>query len=238
MLSKQRERSLIFESVVETIKGDLLRGELKAGDRLPTIAEYSEQFKVGQASVREAYRILENMGILEITQGRGTYVSSTIISIRDVLRRFQFAEKPSRVHLLEARKLLEPGVAALAALRATAVEADAILEAVEKEEQLRPKAAEWVELNIGFHGLIVSGAHNPVLAQMLTAIHSLIRDSEPQAAQLPIVREKGKHFHKLIALAIKEGNPEAARALMYQHIESVEHELGRLTETEGASAFK
>lgn len=236
MSKRRRKHSLIYETVVEYLKGELLDGTFKPGDRLPTVTELAEQLDVGQASVREAYRVLESMGILEVTQGRGTFVSSAILNGGDLRQRFKLTEQPSRMHLSEARKLLEPGIAALAAERATPAEADAILKAAEESEIQQPSFDEWVEINIRFHDLIVSAAHNPVLAHMLTAVHDLIRDSRPRSDQISSTPEKAIHFHKLIALAIKEGDADSAHTLMYQHIEAFERDLQRYLERKRESS--
>ncbi len=222
------KRPLIYESVLEHIKARLLKGELEPGSRLPTVAVLAKQLDVGTASVREAYRILESQGILEVTQGRGTFVSSAIRDSGDVFRHFQLAEHESLAHLLEARKLLEPGIAALAAQRATIAEADAIVDAAQGAEQSPPNVDDFAEENIRFHDLLASAAHNPVAARMLTAIHDLIRDVQPLAAQIPDSAEQAIHFHKLIAIAIKAGNPDAAHAFMCQHIERFEEALEHL----------
>jgi GntR family transcriptional repressor for pyruvate dehydrogenase complex len=237
MAGTSNKRPLIYESVLEHIKARLLKGELEPGSRLPTVAVLAEQLDVGTASVREAYRILESQGILEVTQGRGTFVSSAISDSGDVFRHFQLAEHESLAHLLEARKLLEPGIAALAAQRATTAEADAITDAAQAAEQSPPNVADFAEENIRFHDLVASAAHNPVAARMLTAIHDLIRDVQPLAAQIPDSAERAIHFHKLIAIAIKAGNPDAAHAFMCQHIESFEEALKHLKrEDRGSSA--
>jgi len=237
MANASNKRHLIYESVLEHIKARLLKGDLEPGSRLPTVTALAEQLGVGSASVREAYRILESQGILEVTQGRGTFVSSAISDSGDVLRHFQLAEHETLAHLLEARKLLEPGIAALAAQRATLTEAGAIMDAALLAEQSPPNLDDFAEENIRFHDLVASAAHNPVAARMLTAIHDLIRGVQPLAAQIPGSAEQAIHFHKLIAIAIKAGNPDAASAFMCQHIESFEDALEHLKhEGRGSSA--
>jgi len=217
-----RKHSLIYETVLEHIKTELLASNLKPGDRLPTVAALSKQLGVGQASVREAYRVLETMGILEVRQGRGTTLSSRIQEPARVLNHFDHAQQQSVSNLLEARKVLEPGVAALAAQRATEAEADGILKAAEEMERLHEQGEDFTEPDIRFHELIFAAAHNPTLARPLLELHEFMWDIRRLALRIPGAVEKTVHFHKLIALAIKEGNPEAAQALMYQHIEDAE----------------
>ena len=180
------------------------------------------QLGLSQGSVREAYRALEHRGVLSVVQGRGTFVANDLGSNDDVLKRLQLHGGPSRAQLLEARRLLEPHAAALAAERASKAERDAILDASQAEDGRTLDVAEWTTHNLRFHHLIVLASHNPVIAQMVTAIYELFEKSEPHPAENPTVREKGKHFHRLIALAIAEGDASGAESLMYQHIESVE----------------
>ena len=222
MAQRNPERLLAYERIVEQIKNQLLAGELRPGDRLPTIAERATELRLSQGSVREAYRALEHKGVLAVVQGRGTFVAENLGSNDDVLKRMQIHGGPTRAQLLEARRLLEPHAAALAAQRASKAERESILESSQAEDGKTLDVAEWTAHNMRFHHLIVLAAHNPVIAQMVTAIYELFEKSEPHPAENPIVREKGKHFHRLIALAIAESDASAAESLMYQHIESVE----------------
>jgi GntR family transcriptional repressor for pyruvate dehydrogenase complex len=229
------KRALLYENVVDAIKSDLLQGKLQPGDRLPTITEVSQKLGINQTAVREAYRILQQMNVLEVVQGRGTFVTDTIHKDGSSTPVFKIQEQPSRLHLLEARKQLEPGIAALAASRATEAEANAIRRAAQQAEENPPIADEWPAINIRFHDLIVGAAHNPVLAQMLTSIRELIVISQPLAPQDQAARARAIQHHTLIAMAIAQRNAEAARALMHQHIESFEQDLLSSKRGEGTS---
>ena len=227
MTDRAKKHSLIYETVLEYIKADLLQGNLQPGDRLPTVASLAQQLNVGLASVREAYRVLENMGILEVTQGRGTFVSARLSQGTGVLEQFQLAEQQTLEHLLEARKLIEPAVAALAAERATEAEARAILNAATKMEELARVDKDFIDPDVAFDELIFVAAHNPVLANLLSALNHLLLDSRRLSSRLPGATEKAIHYHKLIAHAIVDGNADGARTLMYQHLADVESDLAK-----------
>lgn len=221
------KRSLIYENVLEYLKAELIKGHLKPGDQLPTVAAMAAQLNVNGASVREAYRVLETLGMLSVTQGRGTFVTSALDSHHELLSHLQFAEQQSIVHLLETRKVLEPELAALAAVRATQAEADAIVVAAHEMETLARAGEDFIDPDIRFHELIFLAAHNPVMAKILSALSGLFLDSRRLTSRLPGATEKAIHFHNLIAIAIQENNPTAARALMFQHIDDVERSLAR-----------
>ena len=224
MSSRPEKRALIYESVIEYLKEQIFKGDLVPGSRLPTVSQLAEQLKVGLPSVREAYRILQRMGILEVTQGRGTFFSSKLNQGKNIVRNFTLSQKHSPIHLMEARKLLEPGIAALATQQATSAEINAIVYEAEKVGECQPSIKEYAEFNIKFHDLIASSAHNPVLATMLSAVHDLIREYQP-LFDVSYLMENTINFHKLIAYAIQAKNPEAARALMYQHLDNAEQVL-------------
>jgi GntR family transcriptional regulator, transcriptional repressor for pyruvate dehydrogenase complex len=220
---KSSSQSLIYESVLDFLKAQLVNGELKPGDRLPTVVALAEQLDVNPASVREAYRVLETLGILTLGRGKGTYVSTNGSGSTDLLMHLHSAERQSIVHLQEARRLVEPTVAALAAQRATPDEIEAIMEAAIELEQVNKQGTSYVEPDVRFHELVFQAAHNPVLGQFLTAIRERLVDSRRLTKDVPSAIEKAALYHKLIAIAIKERNAEAARSLMSQHIDDVEH---------------
>ncbi|HRL13024.1 MAG TPA: FadR/GntR family transcriptional regulator [Aggregatilineales bacterium] len=225
-MASRQETKLLYEHVVNHIRKELLDGNLKPGSQLPTVASLAEQLEVGHAAVREAYRLLESRGILEVTQGRGTFVSAHMVDIDGLMQSFQLVDQPSRVHLLEARRLLEPGIAALAAIRANDADLRRINGLADIGTDPMPTQAEYQEINIQFHDAIVTAVRNPVLKQMLTAIYDLIRDTSPAVADyMPNAIPKAISSHKLIALAIQERDPDAARVLMYQHIRGMEERL-------------
>ena len=225
-------RSLIYESVIENIKGELLSGRLEPGSRLPTVASLSQQLEVSPASVREAYRVLQSLGLLEVTRGRGTFVSENIPRGTSVIQYFHQAEKHNFTHLLEARKLIEPGVAALAAQRATTAEGQAILDAAVSMEQLANAGEDYTEPDVFFHELIFVAAHNPVTAGFLSAITHLLLDSRRLSMRMPGATEKAIHYHKLIAFAIRDADSDVAYSMMFQHVNDVAKDMTRLFSSE------
>jgi GntR family transcriptional regulator, transcriptional repressor for pyruvate dehydrogenase complex len=225
MAAASRKHALIYETVLEYIKGALLEGKLKAGERLPTVNEMARELGVGPASVREAYRVLETMGILEVRQGRGTTVAADILEPSQRLQDFEAAQQQSIASVMEARQLIEPGVAALAAVRATPMERSAIMRAADEMERMFREGKDFVEPDLRLHDSIFAAAHNATLAQTLTGLHEIMVDLRRLATRNPLAVEKSVHYHKLIAIAIQEGNAGAAQSLMQQHLEDAEREL-------------
>ena len=235
-MAEQGSSVLLYEAVLDHLKGRLLSGELGPGDRLPTVVTLARQFGVAPTSVREAYRILESMGILDVTRGRGTFVKSTLLPTEGVVRRLQLGTGESMADFLETWRILKPEIAALAARRATEAEAEAILAVALEMERVGRAGPELARLDYRFDDLIFVACHNAFAARILHAVTSEIDETERMTRDVPGHIARRIRAHKLIALAIKERNPEAARAFMYQHVVQVERELLHIGKAETPNA--
>ncbi len=221
-------RLLIYETVLEHVKGRLMSGDLQPGARLPTVNALADEMGVAPASVREAYRVLESMGLLEVTQGRGTFVAALPATVPSILRHFQLADSQSLAHLFEARLLLEPPIAALAAERASTAEREAILSTAREQERLERERRDFLEPDIRFHELLLTAAHNPVVGRMVSAVNELLLDSRRQTVRIPGAAEKAARYHMLVALAVGGRDPAQARAVMEQHVRDVARDAGAM----------
>src|SRR5436309_10784442 len=116
----------IYEEIVRQVKQLIAEGRLKSGDRLPPERELAEKFVVSRTSVREALRALESLGLIEIRPGEGTFVRQVPLdALVGPLALVMTSQREAIGELFEARRVLEPAIAALAAGRATPEETPA-----------------------------------------------------------------------------------------------------------------
>jgi len=211
---------------MERIKQAIVSEQYLPGQRLPSIKSFAKEFGVGESSVREAIRVLNSKGVLNVVHGSGTFVREqfTGVPIRLSLQIAELEER-SLTELFEARRALEPELAALAALRATDDDRRAILNAAAKA-QSAAKASQkvvgphedYLHAEVAFHEAIASAARNSIVTQMLDGIRELLVDSRRVTIQVPGAPSKAALYHQLIADAINERDAEQARALMYAHL--------------------
>lgn len=109
------KREPISVEVLNIIIDNILSGNLKPGDKLPTEIELAEQLGIGRNSVREAIKMLSSLGVVEIKRGMGTYIVESVpsSSLNQLLLSLAFHQGTSR-ELIELRLLLEIGAAVLA----------------------------------------------------------------------------------------------------------------------------
>jgi DNA-binding FadR family transcriptional regulator len=220
-----------YEQIADRLIGDLRRGSLRAGMRLPAERELAQQLGVGRASVREALGALQVRGLLETRPGAGSFVTA------DALERLAGADAlpatldlpadAGPVALLEARSILEPSIAALAATRGGADPAvDDLLStmAASADPSDPAQRRRWSEADRRFHRQLAVATANPVLLAIADHLAALMDQPLWQQLRDDAIAVPGRTTlqlaeHRLIAAAVAEGDPEAARQHAAQHID-------------------
>ncbi|CAM4238958.1 FCD domain-containing protein [Paenibacillus alkaliterrae] len=217
-------KPLTYEAVYDEIKRRIRDGVWMPGDRLPTLEELAADLNVGISSVREAVRILNNQKVLLVEQGRGTYVREELPTGDILDKHLHFLEQASWLQLTEARLVIEPELAALAAEKATTAEAEEIVLTAKRMQKKQQAGKDFLKEDLAFHRLIAKASHNEVMVNMIRVIGDMLLDSRRLTMGLQGMDEKAASFHTLIAGAIAGRNPLQARELMRLHIQDMIHE--------------
>lgn len=209
----------LYRQVAEQIRVLIETGELKPGSRLPPERELAERFAVSRPTVREALIVLEVEGHIQIRMGSGVYISSRPRQSLDVLPNDD-SEGP--LEILQARCLIESGIAEEAARLATPAGVARIDAILERMEQSLNDASVALACDRDFHTAIADIIGNSALKHFA----GLIYDSRmsPYFKKLASYFE-GPHTwklaleeHRIIRDAIAAGDPAAAREAMRRHL--------------------
>lgn len=170
----------LSKMVVEKIKEGLISGELRPGDFLPSETELSERFGVGKSSVREAIKMLEALGVVEICKGNGsrirTAVDTTVINPLIFQLILQSGEE-SREKLAEFRKMIEISVSLMAVDNATADDIRKLRSIHERTKYDLSKGITTVDHDLEFHIAIYESTHNPFILSIGRCIMELFQPS-------------------------------------------------------------
>ena len=165
----------LYEQIVAQIEERILKGDLRPGDKLPAERELAEQFGVSRTAIREAMKALTQRGLVEIQPGRGTFVTdSTSMVVRhsiDMLVRV--GNETGTKDLVEVREILEPEIAALAAVRASSGDIEAMEDAVEAMDQAMGDSDTFIEADLDFHLALAQGSNNSKARQSDPGSHQL-----------------------------------------------------------------
>ena len=234
-------RTTLTADVCREMVSHLIRGDWSEGDRIPPERELCLQLGVGRASLREALKALEIMGMIETRLGDGTYVRHRSDFLSRPLLWAITGSALSEIHeLVEARRLIEVESAGFAAERATAENLKEIGNHLDRMETNLNDVAAFQEADIGFHLAVGQAAHNRILHNALQLIRNLMQQWIGETLTLPGVATEALDQHKQIFLALAKRNPERAKAAMAQHLTSMAgylQEAEKQATTDGATTL-
>jgi GntR family transcriptional repressor for pyruvate dehydrogenase complex len=216
-----------YEMVAEFLEKQIREGIYPPGSKLPTVVELAEGFEVGRSTVREALSALKAKGYLEIRHGGGTYVKASWAEQR---REDPFVHAESLREVLEVRKYLEIGCAALAAERRTADDLNELGAIVsEMEACLNDKHASE-QADVRFHLRIAEASHNALLHQLMQSLNYRLQEAIADFRRLWFYADRSSaeqllREHQAIFTAIAERDGERAVSLMNRHLTKVESVL-------------
>ncbi len=208
----------VYQVIVETLRTRIASCEWQVGDRLPTIQQLAQEFGVGTGSVREAVRVLATEGVIRVDHGRGMFVTGLVPARPDPFQHFGDIATGSILAFLEARRILEPELAALAAERATEEDITTIDVLAGEMQHLVAAGADFVEPDVQFHRQIAAAAQNPVLARVMDGLNDLLRTARKLTSLRADTVQRAVQYHMLIAAAVRDRNPPQARLLMLAHV--------------------
>jgi len=208
----------LTEHLVRQMKTWVLRGLVQPGERLPPERELAAMLSVSRASVRQALKVLQVMGVLEVRQGSGNYLTDAATRIlrqpTDLLiplRGLSFAE------LFESRRAVEGEAAACAATRASELDHHKIARELEQMRQHLQDPSGYFRHDVAFHRQIALASGNSVFVWFLELASKVM-------AEAWLARAKEGHQertfaeHRAIHEAIERRDPEQAREAMLRHL--------------------
>jgi len=234
------ENSLKFNAVrltsapgalAEQIKKQIEDGKLKPGTVLPSQRELAKLFKVGLGSVREAIKILDVMGYLEVIRGKGTFVSNDLPNEETPGSNLEKAlEAVSLADLMRTREVVE---CACAGIAATAADRDDVAQLIELTDAMEASFLDteaYYRIDFNFHLAVAEATHNKVLSEIVKLLvdraHSHIGFMDDALSiSLPFNVEQAVETAREITRNIASGDADLARRHMHQHLNIVKWQL-------------
>src|ERR1700737_2606956 len=233
MLQSVGRQGRVSETIVHRIKKQISEGRLLAGHKLPAEREMARQFKTSRVSVREAYRSLEELGVLRIRRGAdgGAFIAK--VDHEPVLRSLSLVlglRRTSHKEPTEARMLTEPPIARLAALRARKEDISRLERVLmEEKEEAALRTGPFRPTGSIFHRSVADCTRNLPLIVLMNAL----ADGTANVASALNVstrarhRLKNCHYHQLLFEAIRQRDGEAAYTIMARHIGDIQGRVHR-----------
>lgn len=227
------KKKYLYEIAGSKIVDKIRTGEFKPGDQLPSEGDLSQLFGVSRNSIREAIKSLALIGLVDSQSGRGTFVTDrALLGLNNIALLEVLNGETSNNEIMEARFIIEPQLAALAAIRATPEEK------AQLEQRLLELNADLSQLMVSdvkdnpttsgmsFHMYIAAIAKNKLMSNFLISIkaeleHQRNKYSFPDNMSI----DEMWSDHKRICDSIVAGDCHEAKRAMEAHILKVDTTL-------------
>jgi GntR family transcriptional repressor for pyruvate dehydrogenase complex len=216
----------VSQAIVDQVRTLIRTGELTIGARLPSERELAARFGVSHVTLREALRVLESNGLVEIRLGArgGAFVTVPTAGhagagITDLLSTAAL----SAVDVTELREVFELGIVPLVCERASDDELDDLLALCDDAERARENGSYTVAMSFDFHLRVAAASHNPAAAMLLQSFR------EPVLMSLREAHHEGKQGvaeHRAFVDAVRQRDADLARERMRQHLHRTAARLG------------
>lgn len=225
-LFRAAKQNRIFQDVVEQIQEAIIQGHLKVGDRLPAERELKEMLQTSRSTLREALRVLEQKGLIEIKLGMGGGAVVRAVSSDRVAESLDLLIRSHQVslrHIAEFRERVEGDVVRLATVRMTASDRSMLKELLDNARQCVTRgteaASDFLTADKNIHVCFARITGNPIYTSVLKTIHENIRRyyDEYLVMEAPEMRENMKDLEDVVA-AMENGEAEKAGDIARTHV--------------------
>ena len=213
----------VYEQVIDQIKDMIDKGTLKKGDKLPSERDLVEQLQVSRASIREALRALEVIGLIECRQGEGNFIKASFQdNLFEPLSIMFMLEGSNPEEIWELRKIMEVEAAGLAAKRITNEQLKELKELTQSFMNCEDEDIN-AEIDKQFHYKIAEYSGNVLIFNILRTVATLVDHFIKDARKLILVQQENKEIlysqHNEIYLSMEKHNSAIARKAMREHLD-------------------
>jgi GntR family transcriptional repressor for pyruvate dehydrogenase complex len=215
-------KTRLAEDIADRVRELILDGTFPTGEPLPGERQLAERFGVSRGSIRDAFRMLEMIGLLEMRHGQGTFprelsVDRLVTPLASVLTNRRDLE----AELMDVRRMFEPAVARVAAVRMTDEDL-AELRRIVSVQRRKVKAGQSALVeDTAFHAALARATGNTVVVRIMETLNDLLTESRRRALQQRSRPERSLQGHEAVVAALTRHDAEGAARAMHTHIDQI-----------------
>jgi GntR family transcriptional regulator, transcriptional repressor for pyruvate dehydrogenase complex len=228
------------EAIVDQIRGLIRSERLRPGDRLPSERDLGERMRVSRVTVREALRVLEASGLIEIRVGArgGAFVTSPSSSkIGTGLADLISLSPLTAAEVTEARQVFELGIIPMVVERATDDDIAELRDMVAQHQVALKNGRYAMSMSAAFHVRVAACTHNAAIEMLVHSFHGplLMSLREAQVAA-PLMGHRGTNEHRDFVEAVAARDLERAEEIMRTHLGRTARRVARVRATRARDA--
>jgi GntR family transcriptional regulator, transcriptional repressor for pyruvate dehydrogenase complex len=226
-----------FEGAVEQIAERIRHGDLAAGDRLPSERELAAAMQISRPTLREAVRVLAEAGVVAVRPGSagGIFVASDYVPL-ELLRSKSDLRLGEVAGVLEARRMIEPRVAQLAAVNAREEDFAHLQRIIDAQRALLAEGDvldhedRFLQLDTQFHVCIARATGNTTIVSLMRTLLRRLEIARDLAMHEPPVAPWVLDIHERTLAAIRSADHERIERVMDEHLAAMERAWERATD--------
>jgi DNA-binding FadR family transcriptional regulator len=232
---KPVEKQRVAEEIVEQLRSLILTGQYAPGAKLPPERELAKKLGVNRASLREALKKLEHLGLVRIRQGDGTrvtnYMETAGIELVSHLVAASSSDPEIIGDVLEFRRVIGREVARLAATRVEEEDLSKLRELAERANDPDLPADQVFQLDFEFYVALTSATKNKVMGLLVNTVRDAVASYLPVLAHLTVSPETVREHHRDLLAALEKGDADAAANAADAYLNTgAEHIIGMLSD--------
>jgi GntR family transcriptional repressor for pyruvate dehydrogenase complex len=228
------------EAIVDQIRGLIRSEQLRPGDRLPSERDLGERMGVSRVTIREAMRVLEAGGLIEIrvgARGGAVVTSPSSTKLGSGLADLMSLSPLTAGEVTEARQVFEVGIIPLVVERATEQDLTELREMVAQHQAALKNGEYGMPMSAAFHVRVAACTHNAAIEMLVHSFHGplLMSLREAQVAA-PLMGHRGTNEHRDFVEAVAKHDVERAEEIMRTHLGRTARRVARVRATRDREA--
>jgi GntR family transcriptional repressor for pyruvate dehydrogenase complex len=221
---KPVEKQRVADEIVGQLRSLILTGQYRAGSKLPPERELAKKLGVNRASLREALKKLEHLGLVRIRQGDGTRVqnfmeTSGIELVRHLIPLGDAVDPDLARDVLEFRRIVGREVARLAAARAAPEDIATLREIARQADDPELSPARVFEIDFEFYISMTAAAKNRVMVLLINTVRDAVAAYLPLLGHLAFSLDAVAAHHEALIDAIDRGDADEAARIADLYLE-------------------
>jgi GntR family transcriptional repressor for pyruvate dehydrogenase complex len=216
------KKTRLAEEIADRIRVLILDGTLPADQPLPGERPLATRFGVSRGSIRDAFRLLETIGLLETRHGQGTFpreldVNRLVAPLASILT----YRRDLREELLDVRRMFEPAVARVAATRVSEEDLADLQRIVDTQRRKLNAGASAIVEDTAFHAVLARATRNRVVMRIMETLNDLLIESRKLTLKQKGRPERSLQGHEAVVMALRRRDPDGAARAMQNHINQI-----------------
>jgi GntR family transcriptional repressor for pyruvate dehydrogenase complex len=215
-------KTRLAEDIADRIRIMIVDGTFPPGEPLPGERVLAERFGVSRGSIRDAFRMLEMIGLLEMRHGQGTFprelsVERLVTPLASVLTNRRDLEG----ELMDVRRMFEPAIARVAAARLSDEDLAGLRRILDAQRRKVKSGQSAIVEDTAFHAALARATGNTVVVRIMETLNDLLSESRKRALQQRSRPQRSLKGHEAVVDALARHDADGAARAMHDHIDQI-----------------